>query len=151
MTKIEFLQRLQKELESGMSAASVQEQLDYYSRYIEDQVRNGKDEAAVVLELGDPWAIAKTLLEVSGNEEFAKENVNRRPERADRTDSRNDYEKNRTFHIMGKWTLLLIILGVFGIFILSAAVIGGIIRLLAPVLLPVILVVFVIRILKQRR
>lgn len=151
MTKIEFLQRLQKELESGMSAAALHEQLDYYSRYIEDEVQSGRDETEVVSELGDPWAIAKTILDVSENGGFEKDNVARRPGRSDERDSREGYRKVRTFNINSNWILLLILLGVLGVFILSAAVIGGIIRLLAPVLLPIFTIVIVIRLLGRRK
>lgn len=144
MTKFEFLERLQKELEGGMRTAAVQEQLDYYRRYIEDEVRSGRDEAEVVSELGDPWAIAKTILDTSENEDFAKENLTGRTEQNSRTNG-------RVFNLSGKWVVILLLLGVLGILMLSVAVIGGIIRLLAPILLPILVIVFVIRVLNKRR
>lgn len=144
MTKFEFLERLQKELEGGMRTGAVQEQLDYYRRYIEDEVRSGRDETEVVSELGDPWAIAKTILDTSENEDFAKENLTGRTEQNSRTNG-------RVFNLSGKWVVLLLLLGVLGILMLSVAVIGGIIRLLAPILLPILVIVFVIRVLNKRR
>lgn len=144
MTKFEFLERLQKELEGGMRTAAVQEQLDYYRRYIEDEVRSGRDETEVVSELGDPWAIAKTILDTSENEDFAKENLTGRTEQNSRTNG-------RVFNLSGKWVVILLLLGVLGILMLSVAVIGGIIRLLAPILLPILVIVFVIRVLNKRR
>lgn len=144
MTKFEFLQRLQKELEGGMRTAAVQEQLDYYRRYIEDEVRSGREETEVISELGDPWAIAKTILDTSENEDFAKENIIGQTEQNSRTNG-------RVFSLSGKWVVLLLLLGVLGILMLSVAVIGGIIRLLAPILLPILVIVFVIRVLSKRR
>ncbi len=144
MTKFEFLERLQKELEGGMRTGAVQEQLDYYRRYIEDEVRSGRDETEVVSELGDPWAIAKTILDTSENEDFAKENLTGRTEQNSRTNG-------RVFNLSGKWVVILLLLGVLGILMLSVAVIGGIIRLLAPILLPILVIVFVIRVLNKRR
>lgn len=144
MTKFEFLERLQKELEGGMRTAAVQEQLDYYRRYIEEEVRSGRDETEVVSELGDPWAIAKTILDTSENEDFAKENLTGRTEQNSRTNG-------RVFNLSGKWVVILLLLGVLGILMLSVAVIGGIIRLLAPILLPILVIVFVIRVLNKRR
>ncbi len=144
MTKFEFLERLQKELEGGMRTAAVQEQLDYYRRYIEDEVRSGRDEAEVVSELGDPWAIAKTILDTSENEDFAKENLTGQTKQ-------NSQTNGRVFNLSGKWVVILLLLGVLGILMLSVAVIGGIIRLLAPILLPILVIVFVIRVLNKRR
>ena len=63
MTKTEFLKKLQEELEQGMAPAEVRENVEYYRNYIEDEKAKGESEDAVVNSLGDPWAIAKNILE----------------------------------------------------------------------------------------
>lgn len=125
MTKSEFLQKLKTELASGMKASDIQEQLNYYGQYIDEEVGQGKDEAEVISELGDPWVIAKTILDSSGNEEVVGSE--------------------------SKWKFLFIIFGLIGIIMLLVAVVGGIISLLAPVLVPVLVIALVIRIMNNRR
>lgn len=136
MTKSEFLQKLKTELASGMKASDIQEQLNYYGQYIDEEVGQGKDEAEVISELGDPWVIAKTILDASGSEEFVQES--------------SGYE-SRSKGGTSKWVFLFAILGVIGIIMLLVAVVGGIISLLAPLLVPVLVFAFVIRILNNRR
>ena len=57
-------------------------------------------------------------------------------------------------HIFGLdtwWKKLLLVLGIVGVFMLVIAVIGGIFSLLAPILVPLILVIIVFRIIGSRR
>ena len=49
------------------------------------------------------------------------------------------------------WKKLLLVLGIVGVFMLVIAVIGGIFSLLAPILVPLILVIIVFRIIGSRR
>ena len=63
MTKKEFLIRLKRALGNDLSGAVVQENVEYYSSYIDDEIGKGRSEAEVTAELGDPWAIAKTIVD----------------------------------------------------------------------------------------
>ena len=63
MTREEFLQGLKEALDGNMDASAIQENLNYYNEYINEEVRKGKTEQQVVDTLGDSWAIAQTLLE----------------------------------------------------------------------------------------
>ena len=63
MTKKGFLEKLKTALDSNLSDAAVQEQIAFYKQYIEDEVRKGRSEEEVVKELGDPWAIARTIID----------------------------------------------------------------------------------------
>lgn len=130
MTKQEFIQRLKEELESGLRASEVQEQIRYYSQYIEDEVRKGREEQKVVAELGDPWAIAKTILDMSENEEYVHESGAQQPEAEADASSPN---KSR----------FLIILGLVGICMLLVAVLSGLIAFVVRFFVPIVIAVLV--------
>lgn len=153
MTKYEFLERLRQALANDLGGAVIQENVSYYDNYISDEVRKGRSEAAVIDELGDPWAIAKTIIEsveIKGNvyEEHSYE-----PRR------QNYYEQERqrnggNVHVFGLdawWKKLLLILGIAGVIMVVVAVIGGIVSLLAPILVPLLVIMFIIRLIGGNR
>lgn len=151
MTKKEFLEKLKEALGNDLSGPVVQEQTVYYRQYIEDEVRKGRREEDVVAELGDPWAIARTIIdsvEMQGGTggSYAYEPESKR--------SYDRYQEEANVHVFGIdtwWKKLLLILGVVGIFLLVIAVIGGIFSLLVPILIPLILISLIFRLLDRRR
>lgn len=153
MTKYEFLQNLQRELSGKISVSAVQDQINYYSQYIDGEVSAGKSEQEVVSELGDPWIIAKTILGASDNEEFAKTNTSYEAKRTSGKEKKNQ-EQNARIHVFGFdswWKKLLLILGIIGIVMVVVGVIGGIISILAPIIIPVFVIMFIIRIVNSRK
>ena len=62
MTKYEFLEKMRHALANDLSAPIVQENVEYYDSYISEEMRKGRSETAVTEELGDPWAIARTII-----------------------------------------------------------------------------------------
>lgn len=62
MRSSDFLLQLKKALENELSAAQVQDNVEYYKNYIKEEMKSGKSEQEVMDMLGDPWAIAKTIL-----------------------------------------------------------------------------------------
>ena len=152
MTRSEFLNKLKEALANDLSGPVIQENVNYYSGYIADEVRKGRSEEEVVAELGDPWAIARTIiesLEIQGN---TQEDYGYEP-------NRQNYDQRQQsgtghVHIFGLdtwWKKLLLVLGIVGVFMLVIAVIGGIFSLLAPILVPLILMIIVFRIIGSRR
>ena len=78
MTRSEFLNKLKEALANDLSGPVIQENVNYYSGYIADEVRKGRSEEEVVAELGDPWAIARTIiesLEIQGNTQEDYEDI----------------------------------------------------------------------------
>lgn len=152
MTRSEFLNKLKEALANDLSGPVIQENVDYYSGYIADEVRKGRSEQEVVAELGDPWAIARTIIEsveIQGN---TQEDYGYEPNRQN-YDQRQQSGTGQV-HIFGLdtwWKKLLLVLGIVGVFMLVIAVIGGIFSLLAPILVPLILVIIVFRIIGSRR
>lgn len=152
MTRSEFLNKLKEALANDLSGPVIQENVNYYSGYIADEVRKGRSEEEVVAELGDPWAIAHTIiesLEIQGN---TQEDYGYEPNRQN-YDQRQQSGTGQV-HIFGLdtwWKKLLLVLGIVGVFMLVIAVIGGIFSLLAPILVPLILMIIVFRIIGSRR
>ena len=152
MTRSEFLNKLKEALANDLSGPVIQENVNYYSGYIADEVRKGRSEEEVVAELGDPWAIARTIiesLEIQGN---TQEDYGYEPNRQN-YDQRQQSGTGQV-HIFGLdtwWKKLLLVLGIVGVFMLVIAVIGGIFSLHAPILVPLILMIIVFRIIGSRR
>lgn len=69
MTKQEFLDTLRRALARELSESEVADNINYYWNYIEEQIASGKSEEEVLLELGDPRLIARTILEVDQKKE----------------------------------------------------------------------------------
>lgn len=149
MTKYEFLEKMRHALANDLSGSVIQDNINYYDGYISDEVRKGRSEAAVIDELGDPWAIARNIIESvesTGNEQ---ESYTYNP-------AQQSFGKgqNSRVHVIGVnswWKKLLVILGVLGIIMLVVAVIGGIFSLLAPIIVPILIVMLVVRLIGGRR
>ena len=75
MSKQEFLDGLRRSLVSGMESQEINEHINYYSQYIDSQIRMGTSEEEVMTSLGEPRLIAKTLLGMEGVETVTEEYV----------------------------------------------------------------------------
>lgn len=53
MTKQEFLYALETALSEELNDIQVNEQINYYRQYIEEQIASGRSESEVLEELGD--------------------------------------------------------------------------------------------------
>lgn len=65
MTKAEFLERLRRALNGNMSAAAVEDNIQFYDSYFSGQIAQGRSEADVLNELGDPRILARTLIDAA--------------------------------------------------------------------------------------
>ena len=70
MTKYEFLCALRDTLTNALTPSQVEEHVQYYTRYIDEQISLGYSEAQVLSELGDPRSIAHNIID--GIEEAGK-------------------------------------------------------------------------------
>lgn len=140
MYRNKFLSSLREVLEGNMSEQAVKENLQYYKTYIEDEVKKGRTEKEVVEELGDPWIIAKTLIESPGGEqtyeEAEEDNVSR-------------YEDRRqNVHILGLdtwWKKAALILAIVGIIFGIGTLLVGVVRIVLPILIPFLAIMFLIK------
>ena len=67
MNRNEFLRILRESLEMSLEQDAINAQLDYYDKYISDEIKKGRSESDVIKELGDPRLIAKTIKTVNTN------------------------------------------------------------------------------------
>ena len=128
-----------------MSEQAIKDNIQYYKTYIEDEVKKGRTEKEVIEELGDPWIIAKTLIESPSGEQTyegtVEDNVNRCEE-----------QQNKV-HIFGLdtwWKKLLLILIVLGFGFLIGTLLVGVVRLVLPILIPFLAVMFLIKLFKKK-
>lgn len=155
MTRNEFLERLRKALENELNGPAIQENVDYYNSYITEEMQRGRTETEVTAELGDPWVIARSLIEAAENAEEAKgssQSYDAPREREGRGQGYSSAGKNiRVFGFDTWWKRLLLVLGIIGVVLIVAAVIGGIFSLLMPILIPVLFIMLVVRMMGRRR
>lgn len=146
MKSSDFLLQLKKALENDLSVSKVQEQVEYYRSYIKDEVKNGKTEAEVLDMLGDPWAIAKTILmeeEMNGS----KESIEQEPSEQQSTEHKRNI---RIFGLDTWWKKALLILGVVAVIFLIISAILGIVSFLLPIILPIVLIVMFFNIFRKK-
>lgn len=155
MTKSEFLEKLESALGNDLSGSIIQENINYYSQYISDEVNKGRSEQEVTSELGDPWAIAQTIIDTAENQRQAAGSRVESSYRQGGYGSQGDYQTGTTrqgpAYFFQKWgRLILVMLGVIGIFAIIVTVVGGILSFLAPVLVPLLVAAFIVRMFKNR-
>lgn len=159
MSKREFLDKLRKALENDLSGQVVQDNVNYYSTYINEEIRKGRSEREVLEELGDPWAIAKNIVtseEIKGNTQETYESYEpRKQQHGQEYDQGYEKEKeDRSLHILRLdtwWKKLILGLAVVGIIALIVTVIGGIISILAPIFIPLLCICLVIKLITGSR
>ncbi|MCI8560803.1 MAG: DUF1700 domain-containing protein [Dorea sp.] len=154
MTKNEFLDRLKEALGNDLAAPKVQENVDYYNQYILDEVKGGRNERDVIDELGDPWVIARTIIDASEgmqgmgtDSSYAYESNGQ----GGSYERQGGYVKRAGTSSRGWWKLIVLLLGIIGVLIAVVAVVGGILSLVAPILIPVLVVMVIIRSFSRRR
>ena len=144
MTKAEFLEKLRIELSSGVTPQVLQENLNYYGQYIDDEIRKGRTESEVLAELGDPWILAKTIVDAQ-REESVEDVIYDSDGRTYRGNSSTEERSN--IHV---WSRLLLILVAVAVIVVIFAVISGIVSLIAPVLIPLLVIILLVRMLRRR-
>ena len=153
MTRNEFLEKLRQALENDLHGQIVQENINYYNNYITEEVKKGRTEEAVTGELGDPWMIARTLIEAAENGSSDSGSYSAYDSGQTR-ESGNRNPNNSTAQVSGFgswWKKVLLVLGIIGVFVLVIGVIGGLFALVAPLIVPLLVVLFILRLFGQGR
>lgn len=146
MNKQEFLLRLKEALENDLSGQAVTENLDYYNRYITDEIQKGRSEAEVIASLGDPWMLARTMIDTSAmghsGEVYEQESYQ---------EEQNTKRGPIKMYTMDNWwKKLLVLLGIIGVIVLVVSIISGIISLVAPIVIPIAVVLLVLRLIRRK-
>lgn len=143
MSKAEFLLQLREDLRGQVSQKIINENLDYYENYILQELRKGKTEESIIEELGNPRMLAQTIIDtadgdLNGGAEYQSSN------------EEQGYNKVITGR-KAKLILFVIILAIILVLIGLCLLIGGLISVIAPFVLPLILIMLAIRIIGRRR
>lgn len=150
MTKREFLDKMREALSNDLAEPAVRENIEYYDVYMTDEIERGRSEEELVEEMGDPWMIARTIIDISEPEDM-KLNYVYEEEGQSYNGRQDSYAGQTGFFVRGGWKLVVALLGFIGVLLALAAVVGGIISLVAPILVPVLIIMFVIRLFGRRK
>ena len=147
MKQNEFLAELKIALENELNEQDVKENLEFYRSYVQTEIQKGIPEEEVIAQLGDPWAIAKTVIltekiedkdsgsesEVQGNEQKSYDNG---------------------LQEIPKWKLVLIIIAVMAVLLLVGSMAFGVIaivlRLAMRLALPILVFWLVIKLMSRK-
>lgn len=144
MGKMEFLDRLRQALGNDLSGPVIQENVEYYNGYIMEEVRKGRTESEVIEELGDPWVIAQTIIDSvenrAGNNKGSDYSYEPNGAYQEEKSSRKAYAAG----FDSWWKKARLVLGVVGIFLIVLLILGGLISFIAPLIMPLLVIWFVV-------
>lgn len=146
MDRTEFIDRLQRALAGGVNSSRVAENVQYYREYIDVEIRKGRSEKEVLDSLGDPRLLAKSIIEANKRAGIS-EGTNRTYDEGTESEKHGEKRAERIMRVPG-W--LIGLTGVV-IFLLIIGVVFSVISFLAPIIIPVLLVVLVVNYLKGRK
>ena len=149
MDRTEFIERLQRALAGGVNSSRVAENVQYYREYIDMEIRKGRSEEEVLGSLGDPRLLAKSIIEANkraGVSEVTNRTYDEESEESYAEKWRNAMKQN-TMRIPG-WLILLIAIVIF---LLIIGLAFSMISILAPVIIPVLLVLLAVNYFKGRK
>lgn len=149
MTQAEFIDKLNACLTGKVSTGTVQENISYYKQYFAEEMRQGRSEEAVCASLGSPQLIAKGILEAEryqaeteGDSEYTHEV---HEEKDYRTTGSRFAGHVHSFHLPG-WLIGVIIALIFFVVI---SVVLSVFSALAPLILPICIIWFVVQLFKN--
>ncbi len=148
MDRTEFIDRLQRALAGGVNSSRVAENVQYYREYIDVEIRKGRSEKEVLDSLGDPRLLAKSIIEANKRAGIS-EGTNRTYD--EETVEKEGGEWGKT--VMENVTRVpgwLIALVAVVIFLLIIGVVFSVISFLAPMIIPVLIVILLVNFFKRR-
>ena len=157
MKREDFIKGLDDALKGDVSPYLINENINFYNNYIIEEMKSGKTEEEVVNSLGDPWVIAKTIIQTSGGaaDYFIPEDEVRNIEyysdntRDDNRSNRNPHVKVHHFGLSTWKQRLAIIAVVVAVIAVIVVVLVGVLSLLAPILVPLIIILILWRLFRR--
>ena len=144
MKKQEFLDALRRALTGDVPPGVVEETIRYYDRYITEEAGKGRPEEEVTGEIGDPRLIARTIQDTTdgagsgGYEGGRSYEYDQNPAQGE--DLYRGAAPLRIIRLDKWYWKLLLALIVFAVIYLVIMIIGGIFALLAPIVLPLLVI-----------
>lgn len=156
MTKQEFIEEIGRSLKGKIDDVEYMKQLEYYSSYIDDEVRKGKTEEEVLEALGDPRLIAKTIVQTyvmsdDPTRSYYKAEANgfREETYEDNSDSQSNTETKFEEYTDKAKRILYIALGVL-VLLLVLSLVFKVVAFLAPIAFVILAVIIIVNLLKNR-
>lgn len=141
------MDRLQRALAGGLSSARVAENVRYYEDYIDTEIRKGRSEAEVLSTLGDPRLLAKSIIEANKRAGYSEGTNQNFDEETWENGGEPQGSRAAGGIRMPGWLILLIVIVVM---LLIIGVVFHLISLLAPVIIPVLVIVLVFQFFRNR-
>lgn len=151
MTKSDFLNILRQTLAGEVSDSVVNDNINFYSNYIDDEMRLGKSEEEVLRVLGEPRLIARTIIDTNTSSYGQNATYHYSNENSD-YQSEDGYNSQDNKHIrvfnLNSWYGKLLILFII-LFILF--IVGSVLSFLLPLVMPILIIWFLVSIFTGRR
>lgn len=154
MSKREFLDKLNMALSGKVSPVLVRENLTYYNEYIDSQLAMGKSEQEVMNMLGDPRLIARTIIQTNGTEADSTEDAVYRETYSD-SGSNGNGAYNRLYsepehqvkvRTIPAWLWMIILILVL---VCVLSFVFSVVSFLLPLVLPVLIVLFFVKLFRD--
>ena len=153
MTREEFILQLEDKLQDELDQGLVRENVQFYNNYIDDEMKSGNSEKEVLEALGDPWAIAKSIIQAQGMGSGFRDNVVMEEHVDDNGSNQNRRRASgvrfHNFSISG-WKILFFCIALFFVVVLAIVIFARIIIALAPIIIIGVIVLLVLRFLGNR-
>ena len=158
MNKNEFLHVLGAKLKEALPMSQIEEHLKYYNDYINQEEQSGKSEQEVIDALGDPTLLARTILETAKQPSPADAYQGHAAEDIYQEDG-DPYQSGSTsgsqippflVSATSGWGCLAVAIIAILVIGLILWLFGIVFKALTPILIPVLIVLFVVAIFKQR-
>lgn len=139
MDRTEFIDRLQRSLAGGVNSSQVADNVRYYQDYIDTEIRKGRSETDVLFSLGDPRLLAKSIIEANKRAGYI-EGTNRNFDEERQEDSEQERKQAVGVVRVPSWLIILIVIVIA---LLIIGVVFSVISFLAPIIIPVLLVMLI--------
>ena len=144
MTKEEFIKELRSALSGEVNQDVLNENIQYYDQYLSQEQQKGRTIDEIVEEIGNPRLIARTIIDTSSNVSATSSDYDQQTKQNDGV----NYSKTIRKAKIGIWAaVLIIVLILIGVI----AILGRVIQLFAPILLPLLLISIAVRLLTKQR
>jgi len=147
MDRTEFIDRLQHALSGGVNSSQVAENVRYYREYIDVEIRKGRSEEEVLGSLGDPRLLAKSIIEANKRAGVIEGTNRNYDEETPEEGYGSQSQTGRVIHMPG-WLIMLIAVVIL---LLIIGVAFSLISVLAPIIIPVLVVVLIYNYFKHGR
>lgn len=145
MTKAEFLNTLQEKLMGEVATPEIESTVRYYDEYISDASGQGQPEEDVIRKLGSPLLIARTIIDTAKQKKMGADTEYRSvsPE-SEKEQSKSAFRQFQMSSLAAKVIVAAVVVGIL-------LIIFSIVRALIPFVLPVLFILFIVKMVSDRK